>query len=963
MKKAMRKNILGRNIRRTILRSLGRYLAIVGIIALGAGMFVGLLSTKSDMIATAQDYLDEQNMFDLRLLSSYGWTAEDVQKIAALSGVVDAEGAISVDAFARLGDTEETTVYRMYAIPEIVSKVYLLEGRMPEKANECLLDGNHMDSSVIGTQFTVSDDNDSDTLDSFTERTFTVVGLVNSPLHMDVFRGNTTLGSGNLTGFAYLMPQVFTLDYYTEIGLTMAGEYEVYTEAFDRAMEQMAEEIKSDVTQIAQNRFLALKAEPQAELNKGSAEYRDAVAKFEQARQETLEELDRALAELEAGQAQWEDSWAALLENEALLEQARQALAQYEAVLPPDDPQLLAQRQMIEQQAAQLAQGRLALEQAKTELDRSLEEYYDGKIKAEEELSKAEGELAEAKAELENAQKQLDEMAPAEVYILDRNTNQGYVALNSNSDIVAGVSRVFPAFFLLVAAMVCITTMTRMVDEERTQIGILKALGYSNGAIIGKYLVYSGSAALVGCGFGTVIGSVVFPVILWEAYKIILNVRPDVVLELNWPLCLAVVAAYTAVSSLVTWYCCRRELREVPAELIRPRAPQAGKKILLEHLPFWNKISFLNKVMFRNVFRYRQRLLMMLLGICGCTALLLTGFGIRDSIMHIVDNQFESITVYDMEVYFTDGQTPQEQAAFREGLGNDASSVHFFHQSGMDIEYNGQNREVYTIISDERVKEFIRFNRDGEALGMPGLNQVFISVSAAENLGIRVGDTVILRDSDMRPLELEVAGIFENHVQNYAIVLPETVEAQWGQPPQLQMAFVQAEDGADVHTLGAAVAEMENVMNVTVSEDTATQVKQMMDALDLVVVTVVVCAGALAVIVLYNLTNISITERIREIATIKVLGFNAKETAMYVFKENLLLTVMGTVLGLGGGILLLKFVISQIKVDFIWMFASLEPISYVWAVLLTLLSAVVVDFLLYFKLDKINMAEALKSVE
>ena len=491
----------------------------------------------------------------------------------------------------------------------------------------------------------------------------------------------------------------------------------------------------------------------------------------------------------------------------------------------------------------------------------------------------------------------------------------------------------------------------------------MKALGYSNASIIGKYLIYSGAAALVGCGFGTVIGSVIFPIILWEAYGMILNVRPDIVLELNWPLCLVVVAAYTAASSLVTWYCCRRELREVPAELIRPRAPQAGKKILLEHLPFWNKISFLNKVMFRNVFRYRQRLLMMLVGICGCTALLLTGFGIRDSIMHIVDNQFESITVFDMEVYFSDGQTQEQQQAFRDQLGDDAASVLFFHQSGMDIEFNGQNKEVYTVIADERVKEFIHFQRKGNDLAMPGINQVFITTSAAENMGIELGDTVALRDSDMRVLELEVAGIFENHVQNYAIVLPQTVEAQWGQVPAQQMAYVMAGDGNDIHTLGTVVSGMADVMNVSISEDTATQVKQMMDALDLVVITVVVCAGALAMIVLYNLTNISITERIREIATIKVLGFNAKETAMYVFKENLLLTVMGTALGLGGGILLLKFVISQIKVDFIWMFASLEPISYVWAVALTLLSAVIVDFLLYFKLDKINMAEALKSVE
>ena len=1137
---------MGKNIRQTIVRSLGRYIAIVAIIALGSGMFVGLLSTKTDMVATAQDYLDEQNMFDLRLLSSYGWSKTDVEKIAALAGIVDAEGSLSADAFAQLGDTDASTVYRLHSIPQTVNQVYLLEGRMPENPNECLLDGNHQDESVIGSQFVISGENDQSTLDSFSEHTYTVVGLINSPLYMDMFRGNTTLGSGSLTGFVYVMPESFNLDYYTEIGVTIEGDYEVYTEAFTQAMEQMAEQIEADVTLIAQERMLQLKADGQKEYADGLKEYEDGYAEFEQAKQEALDKLAEGLAELEAGQAEWDENWAVVLDGEQQIAEAEQTLADgeqqiaegrvqlsqskaeaYEQIaqahseltknykdvingiaqvedglaqieegipqiedgltqiadgieqldllmgiqktgidltqslldianLAPtlneayiaqlearlqeqqasydeyaaqrqelvdmqteytaqleqlkvqqeelkktkttltdakaqieagfaelDNQKVLAEQQFAAAQAeldageqeltqgrkeletkkTELADGRAALEEAKAELDQGWKEYNDGKAEAEAELDKAEQELLDAKQQLDDAAKQLDEMLAAEVYILDRNTNQGYLAVDNNSDIVSGVSRVFPAFFLLVAALVCITTMTRMVDEERTQIGILKALGYSNGAIINKYLVYSGSAAVVGCGLGTVIGSVIFPIILWEAYGIILTVRPNIELEMNWPLCLIVVGAYTAVSMLVTWYCCRRELREVPAELIRPRAPQAGKKIFLEYLPFWNKIGFLNKVMFRNVFRYRQRLMMMLVGICGCTALLLTGFGLRDSIMHIVDNQFETITVYDMEVYFSEGQTEQEQSAFRDVLEDDASSIHFFHQSSMDLEFDDQTKDVYMMVSDETITEYIKFHRNDEELDMPGVNEVYITVSAAENMGIEVGDTVILRDSDMRSLSLTVAGIFDNHVYNFAVVLPETIEAQWGETPDLQMAFVQAKDGADVHTVGASISEMEDVVNVSISEDMAGQVKNMMEALDLVVVTIVICAGALAVIVLYNLTNISITERIREIATIKVLGFNAKETALYVFKENLLLTGMGTVLGLGGGVLLLEFVMSQIKVDMVWMFASLEPLSFVWAVLLTMLSAVFVDFLLYFKLDKINMAEALKSVE
>lgn len=1142
----MKRNVLRKNVLQTIRRSLGRYIAIVAIIALGAGMFVGLLTTKSDMVATAQKYLDQQNMFDLRLLSSYGWSHEDVEKIASMEGIVDAEGAVTVDAFASLGETLDDTVFRFHGIPEKISRVYLLEGRMPEKPNECLIDGFHMDSSVIGQEFVVSAENDSDTLDSLTEYRFTVVGMINSPLYMDMGRGSTTLGGGSVTGFVYVQPEVFDLDYYTEISVTIAGDHQVYSEAFTKAMEDMAKRIEGDVTVIAEDRMIRLKAEGEKEYADGLAEYEKGLADYEQGKQEALAKLDDALRELEDGQAKWDENWAAVLDGEQQiadaektlaegeqklldgklelvqakktaydqlsqahselmknykevlsgLEQVEQGLAQLDAGIPqledgltqidqgiqqldlligiqktgiqltqslletaknmpeiqPEyiqtlekqleeqkvayDESILQRQELVQMQAEysdqlaqlkqtreelletkatltaaknqidmgfleldnqqkqaenqfasaeaeleagevelelgrkelerkkqELADGRIELEDARLELEQGWADYEKGKAEAEAELADAETKLADAKLQLDDARKTLDEMNEVDVYILDRNTNQGYLAVDNNSDIVSGVSRVFPVFFLLVAALVCITTLTRMVEEERTQIGIFKALGYSNRQIINKYLVYTASAALIGCGFGVLAGSIVFPIILWEAYGIILCVMPQIVLQLNWPLCLAVVGAYTVVSMLATWYCCRSALREVPAELIRPKAPTAGKKIWLEYIPLWNKIGFLNKVMFRNVFRYRQRLLMMLMGICGCTALLLTGFGLRDSILNIVDDQFDNIMVYDMEVYFAEGQNADEQLQFRDQLKDKAQSIHYFHQSSMELEFDKQNTDIYMIVSDEEIRDYMHFYYGSREYDMPEAGEVYLSAGVVENFGIRIGDTVTLRDPNMRALTLKVSGIFENHVFNFAVLRPETVQQQWGTTPQQQMAFVLVNDGVNVGDTAAELSDMDTVLNVSVTEDLEERVTGMMKALDLVVITIVVCAGMLAVIVLYNLTNISITERIREIATIKVLGFNSKETAAYVFKENLLLTFMGTAVGLVGGIFLLRFVMSQIKVNFVWMQASFEPLSFLWAILLTALSALLVDFILYFKLEKINMAEALKSVE
>lgn len=1156
----MKKNAMTKNLLRTIKGSLGRYLAIVCIIALGAAIFVGLLSTKADMIYTGQTYMDQQNMFDLQLLSTYGWSQEEVDAVAQMPGIDCAEGSIAMDAIGQLWRGGKDAVYKLHSLPKLISKPYILKGRMPQNANECLVDGYGVTDEIIGSTFTVSQTNTDDLLDQFAVTEFTVVGYVSSPLYIDSSRGTTTLGNGVVTGYVYLHEDAFDVDYYTQINVTLKGDFAIYSEEFKNAMTEMAETIKPDVKLLAQNRVVKLKADAEKEYAEGWQKYEDGLKEFETGREEAYQKLNDALAELENGQAEidtnrqtledalkeMEEGQKTLDEQAALLEDSRKQLLdgkaeayaqfaagyaelmknyktvtenlklveeglpqiedglkqiddglkqiddglkqiednlpllemgislkaiqvsslqasldaanamlivdkllvgqlegdlefakielqdlrkQYEEVIltradlenkkievAAQREELLAQKQelteakktltdamtqldmgllelqnaqvqaenqfaaaqaQIESGALQLAAGQkeldagrveleagfAALEEAQAQLDEGRAEYEKGKAEADAELAKAEQELADAAQQLADAKEAIDSMADAEIYILDRNTNTGYTAFNSNADILAGVSRVFPAFFLLVAALVCITTMTRMVEEERTQIGTLKALGYSNSAIMGKYLAYAGSAAVVGCGLGVLLGSAIFPMIIWSAYCIILNITPHILLKINWPLCLAVVSAYTVVMLLVTWYCCRRSLKEVAAELIRPKAPNSGKKIFLEYLPFWKHIGFLNKVMLRNVFRYRQRMFMMLIGIGGCTALLLTGFGLRDTIANTATDQFENVTTNDLTVYFSEAQTQEQQDAFRDALDRQASDILFFYQTSVDVSFDGAAKEIYLVAGDESLKSFINFTQDGEKLGMPGPGKTFLSIGVAENLGVKVGDTVTLTDPDMRQLTVEVSGIYHNSVYNYAIVEPETIEAQWGSLPGSQMAFVRVEDYCDHHEVGAFAAEQSGVMNVIVTDDIAGQVGSMLSALDAVVLTIIICAGALAMIVLYNLTNINITERIREIATIKVLGFHAKETAAYVFKENLLLSFMGMIVGLGGGWLLLKFVMNEIRVDMVWFVPTLQNGSVTAGMVMTMLAACLVDFLLYFKLEKINMAEALKSVE
>ena len=1155
----MKKNAMRKNLIQSILKSLGRYIAIVMIIALGASMFVGLLMTKSDMVATGQKYMDEQNMFDLRLISTYGWGQEQLTAISQLEGVVDAEGVIYIDAVARAGTEEEDSVYRFYTIPEKVNRIALRGGRMPRSADECLIDGYHMDDSVLGTQVRISADNFSDTLDTLVYDTYTVVGYVASPLYMDMNRGTTSVGNGSLANCFYVPQEGMDADYFAEICITIPGDYEVYTKVYNDAMKAAADALEQEVRALAEKRFEGLRSDALESYREGRQEYLDGLNEYKKAKYEAELELEdaynqlleaqqqiaeneqkipdaekqiasgkAALAageqELKAGREEYEsmksmissmvdpgmeamigrrddliaeisriDAEIAAIDaqigptvspempggdNEAgidfqiaqlegmidatdgairaaeytlsLLNRAPELnalliaqtqsnitnlqtlrdeyvarIAELEAQREqmekpePDQPdysellqkkeelireralcqtaldginlaiagadevlsdlmdqfkdaeqqiiegekQLAAGRAQIAQAEKELEEGKKQLEEAKIQLAEGWIEYEDGKAEAEREFAEAESKLAEGKAELDDGLAQITDMQDVDVFILDRNTNVGYGSLNSASDIVQGVSRVFPAFFLLVAALVCITTMTRMIDEERTQIGTLKALGYSNGAIISKYLIYAGSGAIVGCGLGVFVGSMAFPTILWQAYKIMLYITDGIVLRFDMVLCGIVVSAYTAVMLFVTWYCCRKTLKEVPAELIRPKAPEVGRKILLERLPFWNRISFLNKVTIRNIFRYRQRLAMMMVGIGGCTALLVTGFGLRDSIVNVVDYQFEEVTTYDLQVYFSEGQTEGDRYKFLGQFQNRAEHIVFYHQQSIELEANDQTKELSLMAGDSDLQNLIDFHKGEEKLSMPRINEVLLSSGVAENLSIDVGDLVLVRNADLQQMELKVSGIYDNHVNNFAIIIPETIESQWGQLPEIQMALIKAGEGTDYYSLGAEMTGYDGVMNVSVSEDFADMVRGMMDALDLVVWVVVVCAGMLAAIVLYNLTNINITERIREIATIKVLGFNSKETGAYVFKENLSLTAIGSLFGLILGYFLLLFVMDQIKIDMVWFKALVMPRSYMIAIVLTMLAACIVDFIFYFKLEKINMAEALKSVE
>ena len=676
-------------------------------------------------------------------------------------------------------------------------------------------------------------------------------------------------------------------------------------------------------------------------------------------------ELDNARAAYGESAAQLE---AAEKEAEASLADAEARIADSEAQLNSGESEYSRNRRSaydaIAQAERELADAEQELTDGEGEYSDGLSEYEDARAEADRAFEEAEQKLADGQREVDEAREKLGELEKPSTYVLDRSANIGCATLENDMGIVRGVSRVFPLFFFLVAALVCVTTMTRMVDEQRTQNGVLKALGYGSGAIVGQYLFYAGSASALGCVAGFLLGSRFLPMALWQVYRIMYSIDRPVAFVLDWKLFAACTALFLFCSLGATYLVCRRDLSESAAELIRPKAPPAGKRILIERVTFlWKRVKFLHKVSIRNILRYKKRMVMMILGVGGCTALLLTGFGIRDSIQHILDYQYDEIETYDCSVSFRNAVSGEEMDEFRAAHAGDLAESVFVHVGGMDLSAAGETVSVNAVVFEEDMDGFIDLHRGEEHLAWPGPGETVIDYRLSREYGIETGDVITLRDPDLREVTLTVSGIFDNYIYDYAFIRSDTFREQWGSVPEIKTAYLNLTEGTDQHVAAASILGGEDVAAVNVLNDMRERIGSMLSSLNYIVLIVLVCAGALAFIVLYNLTNISINERRREIATLKVLGFYPSESAAYVFRENMILTGISALIGLPMGYALLWYVMRQIKISSFYFGCRAAPLSYVLAVALTFVFATVVAFLLYFKLEKIDMADSLKAIE
>ena len=1053
---------------REIKSSLGRWIAIMAIVALGVGFFSGLKMCKDDFVKTGDTYVAAQNMYDMELMTTLGLEDADVDIIAGTQGVKTAEGTWSSDALVD-GDEEEggQHVATFYTLSDTINLPSLKAGTMPTQANQCLGDYRYFTEDDLGTTIRLADINDEDTLDLFAYKEYELVGLMDSPVYLNFERGSTSLGNGSVSFFAYLLPEGWDSDIYTSIYVDFADDYTLFSDEYDENADVMEDRLEDAMETVGERRYDAIIDEARDKLADAQAEVDDAQAELDEHRQE-LEDAKKKLAdgqaeintnrkkltdskadladarkELDDARAELADARKTLDENKETLESSRKELAQarkdYEDGLASYEEQRDAAYHQLDaalaagamtqaQYDTAKAQADQQLAPAKAQLDAALEqltagekelavgeqkladgekdyaagkkkyddgekEYQDGLAEirdaekkladaqaevndgqkevtdAEEKLADGEEKIADARKELHDAEKEIDDIEYPTTYVLGRETNIGYVCFENDSKIVDGIARVFPIFFFLVAALVCMTTMTRMIDEQRTQIGVLKALGYSRRQILKKYVIYAGSAALIGAVAGFLIGVHLFPFVIWAVYGMMYGFA-DIVYVLDWKLGVATLLVALLCCVGTTIYSCSAELKEVPAQLIRPKSPKAGKRILLERVPFiWDKLKFLIKVSIRNTFRYRRRFFMMVLGISGCTALLITGLGIKDSIANVVSAQYDDIYHVDYTVSFQKDMEEDEQSAFLEEAGDVISDCLFLYTSSVDARTDNTTKSINLVVCKEGddTSSFIDLHNDDGPIAYPARGEGVINSNLADNMGLTVGDTISVYDSDMRKMTVTITALCDNYVYNYLYINDETYEENWGHL-ETNSAFVLGitdEEGelVDPHGDGAELMNARNVSAVNITMDFRDRIANMMESLNYIVALVVISAGALAFIVLYNLTNINITERIREIATIKVLGFYANETSAYVFRENLLLTAIASIVGLPLGAALHAFVMSQVKIDMLSFDIHIEPVSYVIGVVITFLFAFLVNLTMQRKLSKVSMTESLKSIE
>ena len=1195
---------------------MGRFISIFFIVALGVAFYSGIRASEPSMRITADQYFDDSELMDLKVMGTMGLTKADIKAIGKVSGIEAVEGGYSKDVLCPVGDNEK--VVHMLSMQKNFDQVSVVEGRLPEKAGECLVDEDFLSYTDLKVGDTVTfHSGDGEALtDSLVTDTYKIVGIGNSPLYISFGRGNSTIGTGEISGFVVVDKASFNMDVYTEAYVKVSGAEE--KTAFTDEYNNLSDAAKEAVSAIEEERCAVRKqeivdeaneklADSEKTVNEKSQELEDAKKELESGKSKAAEELEKAKQQLTDGEAELADAKQQIADGETQLADAKAQLndkqaqldsaeAQYEsgkAQLDQKEQELVAAEQtylsnyakympFITAGKAQIAAGRTQIADGKKQLDEGLaplkqlrdgldgiedgisqcdsgiaelqkqindgdalyqkyikipesertegEQAYleswsgvkpglqeqlddmqehktrlekkkqemlnkagfateadleaqitsltkqkedldaeetallqkeqtlaaqeeellsagrqitdgksqiaaarsqldstksqitDGKAQIQSawallnekeaalnaskaQLASGEQELADGRSEYEQAAKEAeDQITDGQVKITDGEKQLAdakqkiadakaeikkienpkwyvqtredalteYQGYGDNADRMRSIGKVFPVLFFLVAALISLTTMTRMVEEQRVQIGTMKALGYGKTAIAGKYIGYALIATLGGSMFGVLIGEKILPFIIIYAYMILYKHLPAILVPYHMSYALQASVIAVACTLIATIASCYKELAAEPAELMRPAAPKQGKRILLERIGIiWKHLNFTWKSTVRNLIRYKKRFFMTIFGIGGCMALMVVGFGLKDCIYEIVSLQYEKVQFYDAATYMSDDISEENRQQLHDYLDQNADIKETIEarMQKTDVKSASGKKTLYLMVpsDNEKIEDFLSFhsriNKD-EVYSLKK-DEVILTEKMASLLNVKVGDELTIEDEDRGDQTVTVGAICENYMSHYLYLSPEKYEELYGVPAEYNTIIYSVKDGKDdqIEKIGTKLLSMDGVLNVSYTSSIEGRLDDMLRSLNLVIVVLIVSAGMLAFVVLYNLNNINITERQRELATLKVLGFYDGEVASYVYRENILLTIIGSVVGMVLGNLLHRYIILTVEVEEAMFGRQIHWQSYLYSFLFTAAFSLFVNWVMFYKLKKIDMVESLKSVE
>jgi putative ABC transport system permease protein len=1073
-----------KDIFREIKISLGRFLSILCIVAIGVAFFAGIKASAPDMKNSADTYFDKYNVQDIQVYSTIGLTKKDVAAIKKIKGVKSVQPSFSMDTLSQIDSTQMVIKVISYGIDQKMNKIRVVEGRMPEKENECLVEASSATNKLYGT-FHIGDTiklqsgTDEALSKSLKHTKYKIVGTCYNPNYLSYEKGSSNIGSGTVNSFIYIQNTNVLKDYYTEVDVCVKGakdldcysdEYfdvvdpvlkkikkisnkqidariQSYQSELDEKKQEATDKFKDAENQFndAQNKIDSGLSEIQSnelklqnskdQINQGWNEYyanlqvldniptlQNAIAQIEESEkklpellsqkeqvenglqqinaegdlntkrtliQNAIDFIDIALKKLE----NYPDSSDAetiriklnekkeLLQGQlSLIDQAIAKKAELEAILPQIQSGIeqiqagVAKKAELQSQLNQLLNAKNELNNAYVSLINGQAQYEDGVSKIEDaknELNKSIEQLTLSKAEfniqkhdalreLSDAQLEIDKMEGKWI-VLDRNSHYSYRDYGACADRMDGIAKVFPVFFFLVAALVCMTTMTRMVDEQRNEMGTLKALGYSKLQIASKYIIYALIASILGSILGCSLGMYLFPTVIFNAWNTLYNI--DQIKFLFQPgLILLASGSVTGITLLATLYSIYSELIEMPSQLMRPKAAKAGKKILLERITFiWKRLSFLQKVTARNIFRYKKRFFMTIIGIAGCSALLVAGFGINDSISDIVNQQYNVIYHYDATVSAKTSEITSQIKSLK-GVKDVYEEDHLAVTT--KIENKDISTTVHIISNDKKFKDFCTLFNGNNEFDLDD-SSVLISQKMATKLNKKAGDTIKIKDANNKVIKAKIKGVFTNYVGHH-IYASESLYKSWNTNAKTTHIYLIKSKKTTKkfeRNLGNKIMNIDGVQSVTFYSSLQKNFKDMIKSISYIVVVLVISAACLAFVVLYNLSNVNISERKREIATIKVLGFTRKEVDAYINRETILLTILGSLIGLGIGIGLHHLIMNLAEMDDIMFGRTINSISYVISFVMTIGFNAIINLCMHKKLNNIQMVESLKAVE